>query len=112
MSSYSDNSHCRFYVRANTAGTILSSFNVTSITDTGVGILTVTIATDFSDANWVCGVSIENNDATIDAINDGHIAMIANASVAAGSVQLLCKNDDAIAATDPTSWHVWGFGSQ
>lgn len=112
MSAFSDNSHCRFWVRANTAGTMLSSFNVTSVTDTGVGILTVTIATDFSSANWVCGVSVENNDATIDAVDDGQIAMIANASVATGSVQLLCKNDDGTAAADPTSWHVWGFGSQ
>ena len=29
------------------------SYNMTSITDTGVGILTVTIATDFSSANYV-----------------------------------------------------------
>lgn len=33
--------------------TILASYNMTSITDTGVGDLTFTIATDFSSANWV-----------------------------------------------------------
>ena len=91
---------------------ILNSFNVTSVTDDGPGALTVTIATDFSSANWVCGVCDENADATIDAINDGMITVIANASQAAGSVQLLNKLDDGTAAADPVAWHVWGIGSQ
>lgn len=33
--------------------TILASYNMTSITDTGVGDLTFTIGTDFSSTNWV-----------------------------------------------------------
>lgn len=33
--------------------TILASYNMTSITDTGTGDLTFTIATDFSSTNWV-----------------------------------------------------------
>lgn len=31
-----------------------SSYNVTSIADTGVGRMTITIANDFSSANWCC----------------------------------------------------------
>lgn len=112
MSSYTDNSHCRFWVKANVSGTIQSSFNVTSVTDDGPGLLTVTIATDFTNATWCCGVAIENLDATIDAAVDGQIAMIANATQAAGTVQLVCKNETGTAAADPTMWHVWGFGNQ
>ena len=113
MSAFSDNSHARFWVKAGiSANTIYSSFNVTSVTNDSTGVLTVTIATDFASANWCCGVCVENNDATIDAVADGQMAMIANASQAAGSVQVLCKNDDGTAAANPTTWHVWGFGSQ
>ena len=34
--------------------TLETSYNLTSITDTGTGQLTATIATDFSDAEWAC----------------------------------------------------------
>jgi hypothetical protein len=112
MSSLSDNSHVRFWAKVGVSGDIASSFNVTSVTDDGSGILTVTIATDFSSANWVCGVCVENADAGIDNLNDGMFPMIANASQTAGSIQLLCKIDDGSAAADPVAWHVWGMGSQ
>jgi hypothetical protein len=112
MSSLSDNSHVRFWAKVGVSGDIAASFNVTSVTDDGPGVLTVTIATDFSSANWVCGVCVENADASIDAVNDGMITVIANASQAAGSVQLLNKLDDGTAAADPVAWHVWGMGSQ
>lgn len=60
----------------------------------------------------MCGPCVENADAGIDAINDGMITVIANASQAAGSVQLLNKLDDGTAAADPVAWRVWGIGSQ
>lgn len=42
-----------------TSGThaLAASYNVTSITDGNTGLHTVTIATDFSSANWACAVS-------------------------------------------------------
>lgn len=112
MSSFSDNSHVRFWAKVGVTGNILGSFNVTSVTDDGPGLLTVTIATDFSSTSWACGVSVENADASIDAVNDGMFAMIANASQAAGTVQLVNKIDDGTAAADPVAWHVWGMGAQ
>ena len=112
MSKFSDDSHARFWAKVGITGNLLASFNVTSVTDDGPGVLTVTIATDFSSANWVCGVCVENADASIDAANDGMIAMIALSSQAAGSVQLLNKLDSGTVAADPTTWHVWGFGAQ
>jgi hypothetical protein len=112
MSSYTDNSHVRFWVKAGLTGNILSSFNVTSLTDTGPGVLTVTIATDFASADWACGVCVENADATIDAVADLLLCMVANASQAAGTVQLLCAVPNGTAAADPVTWHVLGVGNQ
>jgi hypothetical protein len=47
-------SAAKFWVMVNGAGTpaIAASYNVTSVADTGTGRMTVTIATDFSSANW------------------------------------------------------------
>jgi len=47
--------HPKAWVRFNAAGTIAASYNIASVTDSGVGDWTVNIATDFSSANY-CGV--------------------------------------------------------
>jgi hypothetical protein len=49
-------SAAKFWAQVTGAGTpvLSSSYNVTSIADTAVGRMTVTIATDFSSANWCC----------------------------------------------------------
>lgn len=112
MSTYSDNSHVRFWFKAGVTGNLLDSFNMTSLTDTGTGVLTATIATDFASSSWCCQVSVENADASIDSVADGIYPMIANASQAAGSVQLIAKVEAGTAAADPVAWHVVGFGSQ
>ena len=105
-------SSIKFWVMADMAGGNLASFNVASLTDGGAGILTVTIATDFSSTTWCCQVSIANLDASIDAIADGMIPMIANASIAAGSVQVLNKLDDGTGPADGQYWFVSGMGDQ
>ncbi len=105
-------SAAKFWAHFGVTGNLLAGYNVTSITDNGPGVATVVIATDFSTGDYCVGVSIENLDATIDSIADGQISMIANGLQAAGSVQVLCKNDDGTAAADPTTWNVWGFGDQ
>jgi hypothetical protein len=103
-------SAAKFWVHFGVTGNLLAGYNTTSITDNGTGVATVVIATDFGTADYCVGVSIENLDATIDSIADGQISMIANGLHAAGSVQVLCKNDDGTAAADPATWNVWGFG--
>lgn len=45
-------SACKAWVRFNASGTVGASYNITSITDSGVGNWTVNIATDFSSANY------------------------------------------------------------
>jgi hypothetical protein len=103
-------SAAKFWAHFGTSGNLLAGYNVTSITDGGGGNATVVIATDFSSADYCVGVSIENLDATIDSATDGMIAMIAAGNQAAGSVQVINKTDGGTAATDPTTWNVWGFG--
>ena len=50
-------------IKCDAAGTILGSYNVTSITDVAAGKVTVTIATDFSSTNYVIvGTSVDGAD--------------------------------------------------
>lgn len=100
----------KFWVAWATTGTTISvSYNVTSVTNTGVGDELVTVATDFSTANWVCVGTA--------ASGGGTNTVIVNAGTkAAGTQQLLLTNSpDAPAANalaDSTMLQVVGFGDQ
>ena len=116
MSQFTDDSHTRFWAMVTVSGgtpTLQSSFNVTSITDTGTGLLTVTIATDFTTANWCCNVSVERASTALTVANL-MFAAIRNAGLAAGTVLVECWDDTVVTANqvDPASWHVSGFGVQ
>jgi hypothetical protein len=89
------------------------SYNVTSITDTGTGILTVTIATDFADAHYAWNVSVERAATALTVANLRNCA-IRNATLAVGAVDIECWDDTATTANqvDPASWHFIGFGTQ
>jgi CBS domain-containing protein len=58
------NSACKVHGSFNFAGTILNSYNITSITDVGAGRVGVTIATDFSGASWTAVLGAEDNGGT------------------------------------------------
>ena len=77
------------------------SYNVTSIADTGVGILTVTIATDFSSASWVALCAATQSAATT-------CMMVNSRTKAAGTVILDC-DDNAGTAADPGVGYNWAF---
>lgn len=74
---------------------LVTSYNVTSITDGGTSV-TVTIGDDFSSANWCC----------VATLNDG-VAQIG--SKAAGSVVVTSSNF-AGSGNDPSSYNIVGFG--
>lgn len=94
----------KFWIKASGDGTtILDSFNVTSITDTGAGIITVTIDTDFSSANWCLTLAAQTG------IGSGFIPI--GSSQAAGSIVAGFINSSG-ATLDPGAWHVSGFGNQ
>jgi len=83
--------------------TLQVSYNITSITDAGTGLLTITIGTDFSSVNW-SGVSMAEDVATA-------IRVVIATSKSAGAITLLCQNA-AATAVDPVAWNFDGFGDQ
>jgi len=87
--------------------TIRASYNVTSITDHGAGKYTVTIATDFSSANWCAQAQIEWETG---GVTGGRICGIENGGQAAGTVRIQCV--DQTAAIDFPSVFVCGYGDQ
>lgn len=83
--------------------TMQANYNITSITDTAAGKLTVTIATDFSTANWasIATTGFTSNDSTTVDVT----------TKAAGSILLESYNEGG-GIGDPTEWNVVGFGDQ
>lgn len=95
----------KFWVTVNvTAGTpsIAASYNVTSITDTGPGQLTVTIGTDFSSANWACSASV----------GGGAASVFANVIGKSAGTVLVAAISLADAFSDPARYEIMGFGAQ
>ena len=93
--------------------TLAASFNLTSITDTATGQLTVTIATDFASANYAWLATVELPGTTYEEANVRNVA-IRNGTRTAGSIVLDCYDDteDTHLLADPASWHFVGFGAQ
>lgn len=52
-------SAAKCWVVADMAGNIGASYNMTSVTDTGTGVVTLTIATDFSSGSYCAVVSVD-----------------------------------------------------
>ncbi len=82
-----------------------ASHNVTSITDTATGRLTVTIATDFSGTEWVALNNVQTSSATI------RLPFVNGASAAAGSIEFGCVSS-VPALADPDCWECAGYGDQ
>ena len=98
--------------RFNTAGGVTASYNITSVTDTGTGVIAVTIGTDFSGAGvYAAQVSVEAT-ATTWAVANTREAHIRSATLAAGTVSLDCIDNTATTSLvkDPSSWHFSAFG--
>lgn len=104
---------CWAYVTVSAGSpTLQTSYNITSITDTATGQLTVTIATDFSSANWSPQMAVQYASTTINADNM-RIGHIRSGSQAAGTIILECwDNGGVTAAADPSAWSFEGYGDQ
>jgi len=105
--------HPKFWAKFGVTGNLLDSYNVTSVSDDGTGLATVTIATDFSSADWACHVTVERA-ATALAVADAREGRVVTAAQAAGTVQVECYDHTATTALakDPAAWHVAGLGDQ
>lgn len=90
--------------------TLNVSYNITSITDTATDQLTVTIANDFSSANYAFVCGIEAATTTLSATTTSLLYFIRNATQAAGSLIIQACEIDVGAATDPSAWHWIGCG--
>ncbi|MDZ4347907.1 MAG: hypothetical protein U1E51_36330 [Candidatus Binatia bacterium] len=92
------------WVKATIGGVATVSYNVTSVTDVTVRIITVNWGTDFSSANYVAGGTLE---LALAASNPLVIRGTTNAPTA-GTTQFA----NAAGAADPTNWHLWAMGDQ
>lgn len=91
--------------------TLANSYNITSITDTATGQLTVTINVDFSGVNYACVTGVERA-ATALTVANCRVDMIRNATPAAGSIIHECHDLTATTtlAADPATWYGACFG--
>lgn len=88
------------WLECDVAGTINASHNITSITDTGAGVVTVTLATDFSSTSYVV-------QATLGAQEKIPYVVITNAGAFVG----YSKSYDGTAG-DASNYHFACFGDQ
>jgi len=102
---------CWAYVTGNGTPSISASYNITSISDTGVGILTVTIANDFTNGNWTL-VATAGNDNSDYATGEG--VSVSYHSKTAGTVVLIADDGDEDGGqsdlADPWAWDFVAFG--
>jgi hypothetical protein len=104
-------SAAKFWVKAGVAADIAASYNITSLTDTGTGIVGITIAADFSSSAY-CAVCAVEASATTWAVANTREVHIRNATLAAGTLSLDCVDNTGTTSLvkDPSSWHCVGFG--
>lgn len=105
---------CKFWAMAIGDGTGIQLFyNLTSMTDTGAGQCTFTIATDFSSANWVCNATLirQSTSLTVTNLKDSNIR---SGTQTAGAVQIEVYDRTATTAVqeDPGRYMVSGYGDQ
>lgn len=91
------------WCKANTVGTILASYNVTSITDNATGDLTVTWNVDFSSGQYCALASCEIS-------GSGYLANITDAT-AAGSTRMRVWNP-GVGTVDPSNYFMVVYGDQ
>jgi hypothetical protein len=91
--SGSNSNTCRAWVNFNGTGTIAirASFNVTSITDNGVGDYTVNFTTAMPDANYSVGGSIKYNTSTTSG-TDMRFEIKSSTAMTASAFTVVCSN--------------------
>ena len=97
-------SAAKVWLKCDISGTIQSSYNTTSVTDVGTGLVNVTIDTDFSNANYaILGTTFYSS-----------LARVRCATViaqAVGTFNAAC-NDETQSRADPEFYYFVCFGDQ
>ncbi len=96
-------SAAKCWIFCDNGGATYASFNITSITDTGTGVIGVTIATDFSSTNYALLASGTGG--------GGGVATYGNIT-AAGAFNILSYNTATNAAQDVGNAFAAAFGDQ
>lgn len=99
----SEKEHADAWVNFNNTPTILDSFNVDSVTDTGSGEWTITWDKDFADTNYVLSFMVDGG-------NSGFAAEIVSLSVGSAEIRTFRTNDN-VAAETPTLVTILAFGN-
>lgn len=103
--------HPKFWASVSVAGgtpTLVSSYNVSGISDTGTGQLTISFDDNFSSNNWTCIVNVFPGAVSTDAnLIVGFASSLSTGSVVCNSRRV---SDGALA--DPGVWYVVGYGDQ
>ena len=99
------------WCKVDSAASVQGSYNMTSVTDVGVGFATFNIATDFSSASWCAMLTIDRQATALAVADRRHVAIV-NAGQAAGTLAGECWDGTATTALvkDPTYWHLMGLG--
>ena len=92
------------WIKTDQAGTINASYNVTSIADTGTGILTINWATDFSTANYTICFGVQATSAVVAVVSE-------TTAPTAGTTVVLVFNTSSV-AVDPSKYYVAVYGDQ
>jgi len=90
--------------KANTAGAVAASYNLTSVTDVGTGDITWTWATDFSSASYCC-VGGAQGDITPGSLATIIIAQLLSTNFAAGTSRFQTIRASDATLTDPAVGH-------
>lgn len=98
------------WVAFNASGTILSSYNVTSVSRTATGKFTITFTVAFANINYECNISSENNANSTSAI----VAVIDSTAIpkTASTASLIFLNAGATAFANPDVGHLSCRGRQ
>lgn len=93
------------WLKCGITGNILGSHNITSITDTGVGLVSVTLDVDFSSSQYaVVGTPLDQN---------GTLTYSLTTFYGAGSsFSVDCRNAATVALVDPAGYSIVAFGDQ
>lgn len=93
------------YVTGAGSPSAAASYNVSSITDNGVGDFTINWGTDFSSANYACAAMIGDDGAAPDSLD---ARFHATTPLAAGTTRVMTVSNNS--NTDIDRWSVIAFG--
>jgi len=106
---YRDNI-CKGWANVSVSGgtpTLNADYNVTSITDSGVGLLTVTWETDFSSANYAVTAMVRGSSGSrhiVATINEANAPLVGSCVISAAT--------GGNVADDPQAYYIVAYGAQ